>query len=114
MTAIAGSEVAKEIGDEHEELGMARGQAPIDLAMDLINNEIGRGIHSRGMPVATLAPLLLAPLPAPVKKALIVRRIREMVLEIRQDLIDRTVLAINQGKLVEIRDGSLVSTDGRW
>ena len=109
LTAIVGPELAKEITDEHEEVGMAIGQEPIDLAMDLINNEIGRGIRSKGMPVATLAPLLIAPLPVPAKEALIASRI----LEIRQDLIDRTVLAIDQGKLLEIREGRLVSTDGK-
>ncbi len=71
---------------------MAHGQAPIDPSMGLINSEIGRGIRSRGMPAATLVPLLLALLPAPVKQA----------------LITRTVLAIDQGKLVEISDGRLV------
>ena len=106
--------MVREIAEEHEEWNMAHGQAPIDPSMGLINSEIGRGIHSRGMPAATLAPLLLALLPAPVKQAPITRRIGKMVLEIRQDLIDRTVLAINQGKLVEIGDGRLVSSDGKW
>ncbi len=100
MKPNAGPELVREIAEEHEEWNMAQGKEPIDLSMGLINNEIGRGIHSRGMPAATLVPLLLALLPAPVKQALITRRIREMVLAIRQDLIDRTVLAIDQGKLV--------------
>ena len=93
---------------------MAHGQAPVDPSMGLINGEIGRGIRSEGMPVATLVPLLLAPLPPILKEAVITRRIREMVLAIRQDLIDRTVLAIDQPKLVEISDGRLVSSDGKW
>ena len=37
-----------------------------------------------------------------------------MVLAIRQDLITRTVLAIDQPKLVEISDGRLLSSDGKW
>ena len=93
---------------------MAHGQEPIDLSMGLLNSEIGRGIHSRGMPAATLVPLLLALLPAPVKQALIIRRTREMFLAIWQDLIDMRVLAIDQPKLVEISDGRLVSSDGKW
>ena len=112
MTAIGGPQLAKEITDEHEEWGMEHGQVPIDLAMDLINNEIGRDIGSKGIPVGSLVHLLFAevPLPLHLRQTLIARRI----LEIRQDLIDRTALAIDQGKLVEISDGRLVSTDGKW
>ena len=36
--------MAKEITDEPEEWNMAHGQEPIDLAMDQINNEVGREI----------------------------------------------------------------------
>ena len=112
MTAIGGPQLAKEITDEHEEWGMEHGQAPIDLAMDLINNEIGRDIGSKGIPVDSLVHLLFAevPLPLHLRQTLIARRI----LEIRQDLIDKTALAIDQGKLVEISEGRLVSTDGKW
>ena len=81
MTVVGGSELAKEITDEHEEWNMAHGQEPIDLAMDLINNEVGREIARGGVSRTWLfAPKLL-----------------------RDYLIKLTALAISEGKLVEIR-----------
>ena len=94
MTAIAGPELAKEITDEHEEWNMVHAQEPIDLAMDLINNEIGRDIGSSGVLGIVPRTWLYAPLP------------------MREYLIRMTSLAINQGKLLEIREGRLVPTDG--
>ena len=92
MTVVGGSELAKEITDEHEEWNMAHGQEPIDLAMDLINNEVGREIARGGVSRTWLfAPKLL-----------------------RDYLIKLTALAISEGKLVEIREGRLVPTDDKW
>ena len=92
MTVVGGSEMAKEITDEHEEWNMAHAQEPIDLAMDLINNEVGREIARGSVSRAWLfAPKLL-----------------------RNYLSKLTALAISEGKLVEIREGRLVPTDDKW
>ncbi len=92
MTVVGGSELAKEITDEHEEWNMAHAQEPIDLAMDLINNEVGREIARGNVSRAWLfAPKLL-----------------------RNYLSKLTALAISEGKLVEIREGRLVPTDDKW
>ncbi len=95
MTVVGGPDLAKEITDEHEEWNMAHGQEPIDLAMDLINNEIGREIGREG--VLGVVPLIwLAAIP------------------MREYLFKLTALAIKQGRLLEIREGRLVPTDDKW
>ena len=96
MTVISGPELAKEITDRHERRGTEQGQEPIDLAMDVINNEIGREIGKQGIFGIIPHTWLFAPIP------------------VREYLAHLTALAIEQGRLVEIRDGHLVATDNKW
>ena len=108
MTAIGGPELAKEITDEHEEWNMAHGQEPIDLAMDLINNEVGRDIGNVRVPGVDLLPALV------VSGSRVPTVIISLIISaIGVYLHDRTVRAINQGKVLEIREGVLVPTDGK-